>query len=457
LGRDEIGDELKGLGTRIEDYLDILRSRERIVAIVTQELRAIMEEFNTPRRTEIVEGGPDVEDEDLIQREDMVVTVSHKGYIKRVPLSTYRAQRRGGKGRSGMATRDEDFVTRIFIVNTHTPVLFFSSRGMVYKMKVWKLPVALPQARGKALINLLPLETDERITTIMPLPEDEAAWSTLDVMFVTRSGNVRRNKLSDFVEVRQNGKIAMKLHEGDQIHRVDICSESDDVLLTTAGGKAIRFPVTDVRVFAGRSSTGVRGIRLDKDDRLISMAILRHMDATPAERTEYVRQANAIRRAVNGDAEVPEEEAQTDVEETGTAQLTPERYAEMGGHEQFILTISQNGYGKRSSAYEYRVSRRGGKGIIAMTVNERNGPLVASFPIEEGGQIMLVTDGGQLIRVPVEHISIIGRSTQGVIIFDTADDEQVMYVEGIPEEEEGEEGEEGVEAGEDEGEAGDVD
>ena len=443
LGREEIGDELKGLGVRIEDYLDILRSRERIVAIVTDEMRAIMEEFNTPRRTEIIEGGPDVEDEDLIQREDMVVTVSHKGYIKRVPLSTYRAQRRGGKGRSGMATRDEDFVTRIFIVNTHTPVLFFSSRGMVYKMKVWKLPVALPQARGKALINLLPLETDERITTIMPLPEDEETWSMLDVMFVTRSGNVRRNKLSDFVEVRQNGKIAMKLAEGDQIHRVDICSENDDVLLTTAGGKAIRFPVSDVRVFVGRSSTGVRGIRLDKDDRLISMAILRHMDASPAERAEYVRQANAIRRAVNGEAGELEEEA-PDMEEAERAQLTPERYAELGGHEQFILTVSQNGYGKRSSAYEYRVSRRGGKGIIAMTVNERNGPLVASFPIEESGQIMLVTDGGQLIRVPVEHISIIGRSTQGVIIFDTADDEQVMYVEGIPEEEEGEEG---VEAG----------
>ncbi len=446
LGREEIGDELKGLGVRIEDYLDILRSRERIVAIVTDEMRAIMEEFNTPRRTEIIEGGPDVEDEDLIQREDMVVTVSHKGYIKRVPLSTYRAQRRGGKGRSGMATRDEDFVTRIFIVNTHTPVLFFSSRGMVYKMKVWKLPVALPQARGKALINLLPLETDERITTIMPLPEDEATWSMLDVMFVTRSGNVRRNKLSDFVEVRQNGKIAMKLAEGDQIHRVDICSENDDVLLTTARGKAIRFPVTDVRVFAGRSSTGVRGIRLDKEDRLISMAILRHMDASPAERAEYVRQANAIRRAVNGEAEALEEEA-PDMEEAEIAQLTPERYAEMGAYEQFILTVSQNGYGKRSSAYEYRVSRRGGKGIIAMTVNERNGPLVASFPIEESGQIMLVTDGGQLIRVPVEHISIIGRSTQGVIIFDTAEDEQVMYVEGIPEEEEGE----------DEGEAADVD
>jgi DNA gyrase subunit A len=440
LGRDEIGDELKGLGTQIEDYLDILRSRARIVTIVKDELNAIMEEFGTPRRTEILEGGPDVDDEDLIQREDMVLTVSHKGYIKRVPLSTYRAQRRGGKGRAGMATRDEDFVTRIFIVNTHTPVLFFSSRGMAYKMKVWKLPLAAPQARGKALINLLPLENDERITTIMPLPEDEETWSTLDVMFVTRSGNVRRNKLSDFVEVRQNGKIAMKLDEGDQIHRVDICTENDDVLLTTAGGKAIRFPVTDVRVFSGRTSTGVRGIRLDKDDRLISMAILRHQDAEPAERAEYVRQANAIRRAAIGEAEVPEEEeVLTDSEDAGSAELTPERYAEMGAHEQFILTVSQNGYGKRSSAYEYRTSGRGGKGIISMTVNDRNGPLVASFPIEESGQIMLVTDGGQLIRVPVEDISIIGRSTQGVTIFNTAEEERVMYVEGIPDEEEGEE------------------
>ena len=439
LGSDEIGEELKGLGTQIEDYLDILRSRARIVGIVKDELNAIMEEFGTPRRTEILEGGPDVEDEDLIQREDMVVTVSHKGYIKRVPLSTYRSQRRGGKGRAGMATRDEDFVTRIFIVNTHTPVLFFSSRGMAYKMKVWKLPVAAPQARGKALINLLPLETDERISTIMPLPEDEETWSKLDVMFVTRSGNVRRNKLSDFVEVRQNGKIAMKLDKDDQIHRVDICTENDDVLMTTAGGKAIRFPVTDVRVFVGRNSTGVRGIKLDKDDRLISMAILRHVDAVPAERAEYVRQANAIRRAASGEAELLEEETPPDMEETETAELTPERYAELGAHEQFILTISQNGYGKRSSAYEYRVSGRGGKGIIAMTVNERNGPLVASFPIEESGQIMLVTDGGQLIRVPVQDISIIGRSTQGVTIFNTAKDERVMYVEGIPEEEEGDE------------------
>jgi DNA gyrase subunit A len=451
LGSDEIGDELKGLGTQIEDYLDILRSRARIVAIVKDELNAIMEEFGTPRRTEIIEGGPEVEDEDLIQREDMVVTVSHKGYIKRVALSTYRAQRRGGKGRAGMATRDEDFVTSIFIVNTHTPVLFFSSRGMVYKMKVWKLPVALPQARGKALINLLPLETDENITTIMPLPEDEETWSTLDVMFVTRSGNVRRNKLSDFVEVRQNGKIAMKLDEGDQIHRVDICTENDDVLMTTAGGKAIRFPVTDVRVFSGRSSTGVRGIRLDKDDHLISMAILRHVDADPAERAEYVRQANAVRRAESGETEVSEEESAPDAEETERANLPLERYAELSAHEQFILTVSQNGYGKRSSAYEYRVSGRGGKGIIAMTVNDRNGPLIASFPIEDSGQIMLVTDGGQLIRVRVEDISIIGRSTQGVTIFNTSDKERVVYVEGIPEEEEGDEDPDGDTEGESEG------
>jgi DNA gyrase subunit A len=443
LGRDEIGDELKGLGTQIEDYLDILRSRARIVGIVKDELTAIRDEFDTPRRTEIIEADADMEDEDLIQREDMVVTVSHKGYIKRVPLSTYRAQRRGGKGRAGMATRDEDFVNRIFIVNTHTPVLFFSSRGMVYKLKVWRLPLAAPHARGKAMINLLPLETDERISTIMPLPEDENTWATLDVMFATRSGNVRRNKLSDFVEVRQNGKIAMKLNEGDQIHRVDICTETDDVLLTTAGGKAIRFPVTDVRVFSGRTSTGVRGIRLDKGDQLISMAILRHVDSSPAERAEYVRQANAIRRAVNGEIEEIADDAHADEEETERAELTPERYAELGAQEEFILTISENGYGKRTSAYEYRTSGRGGKGIIAMTVNERNGKLIASFPIEQGGQIMLVTDGGQLIRVPVDDISIIGRSTQGVIVFDTAENERVMYVEGIPEEEEN--GGEGVE------------
>ena len=375
----------------------------------------------------------EVEDEDLIQREDMVVTVSHKGYIKRVPLSAYRAQRRGGKGRAGMATREEDFVTRIFIANTHTPVLFFSSRGMAYKMKVWRLPIAAPQARGKALINLLPLAKDENITTILPLPEDEGSWAKLDVMFATNGGTVRRNKLSDFIEVRQNGKIAMKLDEGDRIIGVAVCDENKDVLLTTAEGQAIRFPVTDVRVFKGRESAGVRGIKLEGKDQVISMAILAHIEAVPAERMAYVRQANSISR---GGAEF---ESDMEAEENGseTVSVSPERYAELSAHEEFVLTVSENGYGKRTSAYEYRISGRGGKGIIAMTVNQRNGRLVGSFPVEEGDQIMLVTDRGQLIRVPVEGISIVGRSTQGVIVFDTAEDERVVAVEHIPDVENG--------------------
>ena len=427
LGRDEIGDELKLLGVEIADYLAILRSRDRIVSIIKDELMAIKAEFGTPRRTEILEAEGEVEDEDLIQREDMVVTVSHKGYIKRVPLSAYRAQRRGGKGRAGMATREEDFVTRIFIANTHTPVLFFSSRGMAYKMTVWKLPAAAPQARGKALINLLPLDKDENITTILPLPEDEASWAKLDVMFATNGGTVRRNKLSDFVEVRQNGKIAMKLDEGDRIVGVEICTEQHDVLLTSAEGQAIRFPVTDVRVFKGRESAGVRGIKLEDKDQVISMAILGHVEASAAERAAYIRQANSIRRGgVEAEPEIDAEES------TETVVLSTERYAELSAHEQFVLTVSENGYGKRSSAYEYRISGRGGKGIIAMVVNKRNGKLMASFPVEDSDQIMLVTDGGQLIRIPVEGISIVGRSTQGVIVFDTAEGEHVVSVEHIP-------------------------
>ncbi|MGI9507410.1 MAG: DNA gyrase C-terminal beta-propeller domain-containing protein, partial [Geminicoccaceae bacterium] len=419
LGRDEIGDELKTLGDKIKDYLDILRSRGRIIAIIKDELTAIKDEFNTPRRTEIVEAELEVEDEDLIQREDMVVTVSHKGYIKRVPLSTYRAQRRGGKGRAGMSTREEDFVTRIFIVNTHTPVLFFSSRGMVYKMKVWRLPAAAPNSLGKALINLLPLESTERITTILPLPEDEKSWADLDVMFATRGGNIRRNKLSDFVQVNRNGKIAMKLDDGDSIIGVQISTARDDVLLTSARGQAIRFPTTDVRVFAGRSSTGVRGIRLDSDDQVISLTILRHVAAEADERSAYIKQANSVRRAMNGDGE--DAGLNGDDEENGVgADISPERYAELSAAEQFVLTVSENGYGKRSSAYEYRVSGRGGKGIIAMTVNDRNGRLVGSFPMEDGDQIMLVTNGGKLIRCPVDDIRIAGRSTQGVTIFKTA-------------------------------------
>ena len=445
LGRDEVGGELTKLGEQIADYLDILRSRDRIVAIVKDELTAIKTEFGTPRHTEITELEGEVEDEDLIQREDMVVTVSHKGYIKRVPLSAYRAQRRGGKGRSGMATRDEDFVTRIFIANTHTPVLFFSTRGMAYKMTVWRLPLAAPQARGKALVNLLPLGKDETITTILPLPEDVASWAKLDVMFATNYGSVRRNKLSDFIEVRQNGKIAMKLDAGDRIIGVDVCNEQQDVLLTSQDGQAIRFPAADVRVFKGRESPGVRGIKLGKGDEVISMAILGHVDADAAERTAYVRQANMMRRGGGAEIQEPEIDAETGVE---TVVLSTELYAELSAHEEFVLTVSENGYGKRTSAYEYRISGRGGKGIIAMVVNQRNGKLLASFSAEETDQIMLVTDGGQLIRVPVQDISIMGRSTQGVIVFSTAEGERVVSVEHIPDENGGEGEEDGPEVAE---------
>ncbi|MDX5365262.1 MAG: DNA gyrase subunit A, partial [Alphaproteobacteria bacterium] len=368
LGRDEIGDELKGLGEKISDYLDILRSRERVLGIMREELGAIKAEFATPRRTELAEGGDDFEDEDLIQREDMVVTVSHHGYIKRVPLSTYRAQRRGGKGRSGMSTKEEDFVTRLFVANTHTPVLFFSSTGMVYKLKVWRLPQSTPQARGKAMINILPLKQGETITTVMPMPEDEASWDSLHVMFATRNGGVRRNKLSDFVQINRNGKIAMKF-EGDDaddsIIGVQICTEDDDVLLTAAGGRSARFAVADVRVFAGRTSTGVRGIKLDEGDRVIGMTILRHVDVTSAEREAYLKQAAAMRRAMSGEAEAEEGPSKTDDEDAEDAAseeltLSPERYAELGAKEQFVLAVTERGFGRRSSSYRYPAKGRGG-------------------------------------------------------------------------------------------------
>ncbi|QIG51453.1 DNA gyrase subunit A [Nordella sp. HKS 07] len=436
LGREEIAEELEKLAKEISDYLDILRSRARVFAIIKDELTAIKTEFATPRRTQIVDNEGEVEDEDLIQREDMVVTVSHTGYVKRVPLSAYRAQRRGGKGRAGMQTREEDFVTKLFIANTHTPILFFSSAGMVYRMKVWRLPVGNPQARGKALINLLPLAQDERITTVMPMPEDEATWGALQLMFATRSGNVRRNELSDFESINRNGKIAMKLDAGDQIAGVDICTLADDVLMTTAHGQCIRFPVEDVRIFKGRDSTGVRGIRIDGDDHVISMAILRHVEASADERLAYLKMA----RAVSGDEGDENGASEEEVTQAQEAILTQERYAQMGAAEQIILTVSSNGYGKRTSSYEYRVTGRGGKGITAMAVNDRNGPLVASFPVEDADQIMLVTDGGQLIRCPVHDIRKAGRATQGVIVLDTADDEHVVSVERISEEEENGEG-----------------
>ncbi|WP_063683371.1 DNA gyrase subunit A [Bradyrhizobium stylosanthis] len=457
LGRDEIRDELDKLAGEIADYLDILRSRERVLNIIKTELAEVKAEFATPRRTVIIEQEGEVEDEDLIQREDMVVTVSHAGYVKRVPLSAYRAQRRGGKGRAGMQTRDEDFVSRLFVASTHTPVLFFSSRGQVYKEKVWRLPMAAPNARGKAMINILPLEQGERITTIMPLPEDESTWGQLDVMFATTGGNVRRNKLSDFVDVRRSGIIAMKLDDGEAIVDVQICTEHDDVLLTTAAGQCIRFRVSDprpdkdgeikehgVRVFGGRTSMGVRGISLD-GDKVISMSILRHVETTSDERSAYLK----MRRAVAGDTAAEEPAVDTEAEETsGNFQLTQERYAEMSAAEQIVLTVSVNGYGKRTSSYEYRTTGRGGKGIVAMSVNNRNGNLVASFPVEDADQIMLVTDKGQLIRCPVEGIRIAGRSTQGVIVFDTAEDEHVVSVEHITEEAESGNGANGEASGE---------
>jgi DNA gyrase subunit A len=443
LGREEIEGELKILGDKIRDYLDILRSRPRVLEIIRNELQAVREEFATPRRTEFIEADLEIEDEDLIQREDMVVTVTHTGYIKRVPLTLYRPQRRGGKGRSGMATREEDFVTRVFVANTHSPVLFFSSTGMAYRMKVWRLPQGTPQSRGKAMINLLPLEKGEWITSVMPMPEDEKRWEDLHIMFATKRGTVRRNKLSDFVQVNKSGKIAMKLDDpADGIVSVQICSEEDDVLLTTRGGKSIRFPVTDVRVFAGRTSTGVRGIKLAASDELVSMAIIRHVDVTPAEARAYLRHANAMRRAM-GEEGGAEDHVDEDFDDTEDTALTPERYAELGAHEQFILTVTDKGYGKRSSAYAYRTMGRGGQGVRAISLSARSTAVVASIPVEEADQIMLVTNAGKLIRCPVRDISIQGRSSQGVTIFRTADDEHVVSVEHL--------GDTGSDAGDDEG------
>ena len=447
MGRDEIGDELKQLGETISDLLDILRSRERVMGIIRADLAEIKDEFATPRRSEFIEHDGEVDDESLIPQEDMVVTVSHGGYIKRVPLSTYRAQRRGGKGRSGMSTKDEDFVSRIFVANTHQPVLFFSTTGMVYKMKVWKLPAGNPQSRGKALVNLLPLEEGESIADIMALPSDESTWGDLNVMFATSFGNVRRNDLSDFISINRNGKIAMKPDEGERIIGVETCSDSDDVLLTSSSGRAIRFPVEKVRVFRSRNSTGVRGIKLDEGASVISLAILRGSNATPAERATYLKQAAAIRRAAAGEEAEIEEVATDDEEVTEEVALSAERYAEMGANEQFILAVSENGYGKRSSAYEYRVSGRGGKGIIAMTVTERNGDLLAAFPVDENDQIMLVTDGGTLIRCPIDDIRIAGRNTQGVTIFKTEDDARVVSVAHLGETAEDDDADNAAEAG----------
>ena len=430
LGMDEITDEVKKLAATITDLLDILRSRERVQTIIRGELTEVKDRFATPRRSIFTEGGMDFEDEDLIAVEDMVVTVTSSGYVKRTALDTYRAQRRGGKGRAGMSMKDEDYVTTVFVANTHTPVLFFSSTGMAYKLKVWKLPLGGPATRGKALVNLLPLDQGETINSIMALPENEEDWANLDIMFASRSGGVRRNSLADFTRVNRNGKIAMKPDEGDGIVDVRICDEDDDLLLTSSMGKSIRFRVTDVRRFVGRTSSGVRGIKLADGDEVISMAVLRHVDVDTDEARAYMKHANAMRRALGEGEDDTADDAEIE------SSLSDERIGELGGKEQFLLTLADDGFGKRSSSYDYRCMNRGGQGVTAQELSRKGGDnarLVRSFTIQDEEQLMIVTDGGQLIRCPVKNIRIVSRSSRGVTVIRVKDEERVVSVERIEE------------------------
>ena len=447
LEREKIGDELDEIAKRIGEYLDILRSRPRLLDILRAELAEMKEKFATPRRTTIEEGEFEHDIEDLIQREDMVVTVSHGGYIKRVPLSTYRAQRRGGKGRAGMSTRDEDFVGQVYVVNTHTPLLFFSTAGIAYTLKVYRLPLGTPQARGKALVNLLPLDEGETISTVMPMPEDEESWGELHVMFATSDGKVRRNSLSDFINVRANGKIAMKLDGDSRLIGVKTCAPDEDILLATRAGKCIRFHVSrrvakikdgetiqvehGVRVFIGRNSVGVRGIKLAKGDEVISLSVLGHVEATPDERAAYIRLASARRKAEGGE-DSSENDASEDAALPEGVEMTDDRFAALAAAEEFIIAVTENGFGKRTSAYDYRVTGRGGQGIVNIETSDRNGMVVATFPIAASDQIMLVTDGGQLIRSPVHDIRIASRRTQGVTLFKVSEDERVVSVAWLP-------------------------
>ena len=453
LERDKIADEIRELGGEIGGHLEILRSRDRLIEVLRGELLAIKQQFGTPRRTEIEEVEFEADIEALIQREDMVVTVSHAGYIKRVPLSTYRAQRRGGRGRAGMAIREEDFLSQVFVASTLAPVLFFTSSGRVYKLKVYRLPLGTPQARGRPMINLLPnLAPGETISTVMPLPEEEADWGALTVMFATANGYVRRNALSDFVDVRANGKIAMKF-EGedadDRLIAVATCNGGDDVLLATRNGKAIRFPADDVRVFAGRSSVGVRGIRLAGDDMVISMSILRHEEIDLDTRDSYLKLANERRRQ-NGDEELHPEAEDDDAGGSDVA-LTDEEFAALASREQFVLSVTEKGFGVRSSAYGYRITGRGGQGIINMDLTRRHDAIVAVFPVEHNDQIMLVTDAGMVIRCPVNDIRIARRGSAGVVIFKVSEGERVVSVARLPEgsdENGGDAGDDGAGSGE---------
>ena len=430
LGRDDIFGEARGLADTIQGHLTLLSDRANILAVIREDLLAVKGEFAVPRRTLIGEGDFELEDEDLIPREDMVVTVTHGGYVKRVALNAYRTQHRGGKGRSGVAMKEDDAVVGVFSASTHTPVLFFATNGKAYKLKTWRLPLGNPQSRGKAFVNLLPIEPGDSIMNVLPLPEDEAEWANYDIMFATRSGDVRRNKLSDFATVNRAGKIAMKLEDGDRMVGVALCTAEDDVMLTTALGRAIRFKADDVRVFKGRDSTGVRGVRLQAGDEVISMAVLGRFDATPEERAAYVRHANAMRRAAGEEDETP---ATADEEAVADTALSVERIAEMGAAEQFILTVTETGFGKRSSAYEYRRTGRGGQGLTAHGLGGRAGDrLAAAFPVAEGDELLLVTSGGQMIRTPVDQVRVVGRSSQGVTIFRTAEGEKVVSVERLP-------------------------
>ncbi|MEM7318147.1 MAG: DNA gyrase subunit A [Pseudomonadota bacterium] len=424
LGVKEVTDELETLAGKIKEYLDILSSRERIMGIISDELRAVREQFAVPRRTEIVDWSGDMEDEDLIEREDMVVTVTSGGYIKRTPLADFRSQRRGGKGLAGMQTKEEDVVTTLFVANTHTQLLFFTTDGMVYKLKTWRLPQGGRTAKGKAIVNILPIPTGVSIAAIMPVDVPDDEWENLQIVFATSAGDVRRNRLSDFTNVRRNGKIAMKLPEGVELVNARICSEDDDVMLVTNAGRAIRFRTTDLRVFNSRESTGVRGIRLNDGNRVVSMSVIRHFEASPEDRAAYLK----MRRAVAG---LTDEDASDEEEVAASSDFSQEKYAEMSAAENLILTISSGGSGKLSSSHDYPVRGRGGMGVAAMDKAMRGGELVASFPVEMDDQIMLATSKGQSIRVPVDGISFRSRSAGGVKVFNTGAGEEVVSVAWI--------------------------
>ncbi len=409
LGVKEVTDELEELAAKIKDYLDILGSRDRIMAIISDELREVRALFAVPRRTEIQDWSGDMEDEDLIEREDMVVTITSGGYIKRTPLVEFRSQNRGGKGLSSMATKEDDVVTTLFVANTHTPLLFFTTDGMVYKMKTWRLPLAGRTAKGKAIVNILPIQNGVSIAALMPVDVPEEDWANLQIVFATSDGDVRQNDLSDFTNVKRNGKIAMNLPEGVFLVNAAIADENDDVMLVTSGGRAIRFATTDIRVFKSRGSTGVRGIRLGKDDKVVSMAIIRHFEATPDEREAYLKQRRLMAGAVEDEVEADDDEESVNDAPAGGGQLSTERYAEMSAAEDLILTITAQGAGKLSSSHDYPVRGRGGMGVKAMDGAMRGGPLVASFPVELSDQIMLATSTGQSIRVPVDQISFRSR------------------------------------------------